>query len=216
MINELKTFCCTLILSLTTSLALAADRDSGDFDYFVLALSWSPNWCELEGDRRNSEQCEERHDFGFVLHGLWPQYETGWPSNCRSKFRDPPRSVTNDMVDIMGSSGSAWHQWKKHGRCSGMSANDYFGLARQAFNAFEKPDVLRQIESPIKVAPNVVEAAILEVNPKLWKDAVTITCKSGMIQEARICLTKDLEFRTCGRDVIRDCRASSGVLHPIR
>lgn len=214
--TELKTFCWAFMIVLLAPFASAADRDDGDFDYFVLALSWSPNWCELEGDSRNSDQCDDRHEFGFVLHGLWPQYETGWPSNCRSQFRDPPRSATNDMADIMGSSGSAWHQWKKHGRCSGMSAEDYFDSAREAFDNFRKPQILRQIEKPMKVAPEVVEAAILEVNPDLWQDAVTITCKSGMIQEARICLTKDLEFRTCGRDVIRDCRAKSGIIHPIR
>ncbi len=37
-----------------------------------------------------------------------------------------------------------------------------------------------------------------------------------MIQEARICLTKDLEPRRCGADVIRDCRMQDAVMEAVR
>ena len=45
-----------LLLSLTTLSARAEGARAGDFDYYVMALSWSANWCALEGDARNSPQ----------------------------------------------------------------------------------------------------------------------------------------------------------------
>lgn len=193
-----------------------AEPSAGEFDYYVLALSWSPNWCALDGDARNSEQCDPSHDYGFVMHGLWPQYEKGYPANCRTTARDPSRSDTRAMADIMGTSGSAWYQWKKHGRCSGLSSSDYFALAREAFERVTRPEVLRKIDRPMQVGPLVVEAAFLETNTELDADEITITCKNRMLQEARICLTKDLEFRQCGRDVRRDCSAKTTEILPIR
>ncbi|MEL7275780.1 MAG: ribonuclease T, partial [Pseudomonadota bacterium] len=102
------------LLLLLLLAALPARSDSaGEFDYYVLALSWSPSWCAAEGDARGADQCDPRHDHGFILHGLWPQYESGYPEYCRSSLRDPSRRQTGAMEDIMGSGGLAWHQWKK-------------------------------------------------------------------------------------------------------
>ena len=120
------------------------------------------------------------------------------------------------MSDIMGSSGSAWHQWKKHGRCSGLASDDYYDLMREAYGLVNRPEVLRQIRDTLDVAPLVVEDAFMEINDALDPDEITITCKSGQLQEARICMTKDLDFRRCGSDVIRDCRAKSVEILPIR
>lgn len=212
----IKSFCILATSLIGNSFSASAQDRAGEFDYYVMALSWSPNWCEREGDARNSPQCDPSEDHGFVLHGLWPQYETGWPSNCRSNFRDPSRAQTRDMADIMGSSGSAWHQWKKHGRCSGLNSLDYYALMREAFGEVNRPEVLRQISRAMDVAPLVIEDAFLEENAELDGDEITITCKSTQFQEVRICMTKELEFRRCGRDVIRDCRAKSVEILPIR
>ena len=122
--------------------ALLADgEEAGDFDYYVLSLSWSPTWCALEGIARNSPQCDADRDLGWVLHGLWPQYERGWPAYCRTGARDPSRSDTAAMADIMGTSGSAWHQWKKHGRCSGLSSDAFYALSRDAYERVTQPEV---------------------------------------------------------------------------
>jgi len=163
----------------------------------VMALSWSPSWCRFEGEKRRAAQCDPEADFGFVLHGLWPQYEFGWPSYCRTSHRDPSRAQTRDMSDIMGTSGLAWHQWKKHGTCAGLSAQNYFDLSREAYEKINRPKILRQIGREIDVQPSVIKEAFLEANPKLSKDAIEITCKSGNIQEARICLTKQLDPIAC-------------------
>lgn len=195
---------------------LAEGERAGDFDYYVLSLSWSAAWCALEGDARDDPQCDDGRGLTFVLHGLWPQYEEGWPSFCRTPERDPTRAETAEMADIMGGSGLAFYQWKKHGRCSGLTAPDYFGTARRAFEGVAIPPVFGGVSRRLTLPASVIEEAFLEANPRLTRDQITITCKDGMIQEARICLTPDLVPRRCGADVIRDCRLQDAVLEPVR
>ncbi|MCJ7872864.1 ribonuclease T2 [Marinovum sp. 2_MG-2023] len=196
--------------------AAADGEKSGEFDYYVLALSWSPNWCALEGDAKASEQCEARHDFGWTLHGLWPQFHRGWPSYCPTVERAPSRGMTGDMADIMGTAGLAWYQWKKHGVCSGLSAAGYFRASRDAYAAITRPEIFRKLDKAVKIPASVVEEAFLQANPNLEADMITITCKDGHIQEARVCLSKELRPVPCGRDVIRDCRMTDAMFTPIR
>jgi len=124
--------------------------------------------------------------------------------------------MTRGMVDVMGSSGLAWHQWKKHGTCSGLSARDYYLLSRQAYGQVNRPQIFRKLKKAIKLPASVVEQAFMEANPKLLQNQITITCKSGHIQEARLCLTRDLKPRKCGVDVIRDCTHPRAVMTPVR
>lgn len=203
-------------LMLWAAPAWADGERAGDFDYYVLALSWSPTWCALEGDARGADQCEDKHDYGWTLHGLWPQNEQGWPSYCRTPKRDAPRGLTNSMTDLMGSGGLAWHQWKKHGRCSGLSAEDYFETSRRAYASVTRPTVFRKLKDPIKLPARVVEEAFLKANPSLFADGLTVTCKNRRIQEVRVCLSKDLEPRKCGRDVSHDCTMTNALLDPVR
>lgn len=204
-----------LLLGALPALA-EGDHRAGEFDYYVLSLSWSPTWCALEGDGRDAPECREEAALGWVLHGLWPQYEEGWPSYCRTSHRDPSRSETAAMADIMGSAGLAWHQWKKHGRCSGLPPEDYFALSRLAYEAVERPEVLRRLDRAVALPAHVIEEAFLEANPDWEPDMLTITCRSGRIQEARLCLTRGLEPVACGRDVVRDCALDDALLDPIR
>jgi ribonuclease T2 len=196
--------------------ANADGEPAGDFDYYVLSLSWSAAWCALEGDDRGDPQCDRGRGLTFTLHGLWPQYEDGWPSFCRTPERDPSPSMTADMADIMGGAGLAFYEWKKHGRCSGLSALAYFQTARQAFDQISVPDYFADVDRALELPARVIEAAFLEANPGLARDQITITCKQGLIQEVRICLTTDLNTRTCGSDVIQDCRLTDAILEPVR
>lgn len=205
-----------IFLLLSAFLAQAEGEPSGEFDYYVLSLSWSPTWCALEGDARGSPQCYDDAKFGWVLHGLWPQYDAGWPSYCRTSERPATRGETAAMADIMGTSGAAWHQWKKHGVCSGLDAPDYFSLARLAYEGVTRPAVFRKLTDAIRLPASVVEDAFLAANPNLTPDMITITCKSDRIQEARVCLSRDLEPRVCGRDVVRDCTMDRALFDPIR
>ncbi|WP_195821520.1 ribonuclease T2 family protein [Roseobacter sp. MH60115] len=205
------------LIWLLTALPLAAqDHRAGFFDYYVLSLSWSPTWCALEGDARGSDQCAPRHDHGWILHGLWPQYERGYPEYCRTGERAPSRRMTREMADVMGTSGLAWHQWKKHGTCSGLNASDYYALSREAYARVTRPEVFRKLDKPVRLPASVVEEAFLQSNPDLEAKGITITCKAGHIQEARICLTRALSPRTCGADVLLDCSSASALFTPIR
>lgn len=196
--------------------ARAAGERAGDFDYYVMALGWSSNWCATEGDARRDAQCDPGRGLTFTLHGLWPQFETGWPSYCHTTARDPSRRESAAMADIMGGAGLAWYQWKKHGRCAGLSAQDYYATMRKAYGRVTIPPVFRQLNRDVTLPASVVEDAFIEANPTMKRDQITITCQSGMIQEVRICLTKDLEPRRCGADTIRDCKLKDAVMEAVR
>lgn len=205
-----------LCLLMSVAHAASAQKESGDFDYYVLSLSWSANWCALEGDRRQSPQCDEETGNGWILHGLWPQYERGYPADCRTSFRSPSRSMTRDMADIMGTSGLAWHQWNKHGVCSGLSAADYYTLSRKAYEKVVRPQIFRRLTETVTLPASLIEEAFVRDNSGLHPNAITITCKQGFIQETRICMTRDLEYRNCGQDVIRDCSLGNAQFDPMR
>lgn len=196
--------------------ARAEGERAGDFDYYVLSLSWSANWCALVGDGRGDPQCDAGRGLTFTLHGLWPQHEAGWPNYCRTGERDPTRGETAAMADIMGGAGLAFYEWKKHGRCSGLSAPDYFALSRRAYDSVTIPPVFARISKDLRVPAEVVEAAFLEANPGLKADQITVTCDQGMIEEVRLCLTADLAPRRCGADTLRDCRMKDAVLEAVR
>lgn len=203
------------VISLAVT-ARAEDR-AGDFDYYVAVFSWNASWCKIEGDARDADQCDRRHDIGFVLHGLWPQRDHGrWPEYCRTSARDPSRAESAAMADIMGSPGLAWYQWKKHGRCSGLEPAEYFGLAREAWEMITRPELLRRIEREVSVDPDVIEAAFLEENPTLRDSGISVSCRDGLIYEVRICLSKALTPRACSGRIGRDCSAPSALLPPMR
>ncbi|MDO5640896.1 MAG: ribonuclease T2 [Paracoccus sp. (in: a-proteobacteria)] len=193
-----------------------AQHRAGVFDYYVLALSWSPNWCAQSPDRRDSSQCDIGRKTAFNLHGLWPQYERGWPSHCRTAERDPSRRESQAMADIMGSGGLAWYQWQKHGRCTGLSAAGYYALSRAALARVTLPDYFTGLDRDITIPPALIEQAFIERNPGLSADAITVTCRSEALQEIRICLTKDLEFRDCAPDTRRDCARPSVLMEKPR
>ncbi len=205
-----------LLLTLTSAPVFAKGERAGEFDYYVLALSWSANWCALEGDTKNSPQCDASEDHGWIMHGLWPQFHRGYPSFCHTAKRPPSRGMTNDMVDIMGTGGLAWHQWKKHGTCTDLTASEYFALSRRAYESISRPLVFRKLDRAVKLPASVVEEAFLKDNPLLSPDKITITCRQGYIQEARICLSRDLTPVPCGRDVIKDCTLKDALFTPIR
>lgn len=209
----IRIFLAALLLGTTAS---AEGEKPGEFEYYIMALSWSPNWCALEGDRKGSPQCDSNTDHGWILHGLWPQNEHLWPSYCKTGKRAPSRAMTREMADIMGTKGLAWHQWKKHGTCSGLSAVDYFALSRKAYGTINRPALLRKLSKPVKLPAKVIEEAFMESNPTLHANQITITCKQGHIQEARICLTKDLKLRQCAFQNSGDCRLKDATLNPIR
>jgi ribonuclease T2 len=214
------------LAALLAALAIAlpgtagAGGRAGEFDYYVLALSWNAAWCAATGDARGDENCAPGRQTGFIVHGLWPQYEQGWPQDCSTGERDPSRAETAAMADIMGSGGLAWYQWKKHGRCSGLAPAAYFGLIREAWGKIARPPVLRQITEPVRLSPRLIEQAFIEANsalsPGLAPDGITVACKNRSVSEVRICLTKSLAPRACGGAAAHDCPISDPLFLPMR
>jgi ribonuclease T2 len=124
--------------------------------------------------------------------------------------------MTDEMADIMGSSGLAWYQWRKHGSCSGLSAPAYFALAREAYSSVNRPAVFRKLTQPVALPARVIEEAFLKANPEWEPDMLTITCRAGRIQEARLCLSKSLKPVPCAQDSARDCQSNNALFDPIR
>jgi hypothetical protein len=98
----------------------------GQFDFYVLALSWSPGFCEISGSR--SRQCDPGSGLGFVVHGLWPQNEGGYPSFCEPGGRFAPRAAVEEARGLFPDDNLARYQWRKHGTCTGEAP----GLLRTA------------------------------------------------------------------------------------
>ena len=116
--------------------------------------------------------------------------------------------MTKGMSDIMGSSGLAWHQWKKHGTCTALSAEDYYALSRRAFNAITIPSVFSKVNKDFKLNAEIVEEAFLKANPDLRDNMVRVTCKGAFLQEIRVCVSKELTPIVCSKANRRDCTRS--------
>ena len=209
-------FVVAAVLAIFAGPVWADGERAGEFEYYVMSLSWSPNWCAVTGDARGDPQCNAGNGLSFTLHGLWPQNEEGYPSYCRTGVRDPSRGDTAAMADIMGGAGLAFYEWKKHGRCSGLEARDYFDVSRRAYESVVIPEVFRGLGRDVDLPASVVEDAFIEANPSLARDQITVTCDRGMIEEVRICLTTDLVPRGCGADVVQDCTLQDAVMEAVR
>ena len=172
--------------------------ESGRFDYYVLSLSWSPSYCARAGRSADPMQCRTTRPFRFVLHGLWPQYERGYPEFCRNDHgRDLSHRTVDGMLDIMPSRGLVRHQWRKHGSCSGLAPEAYFDLSRKALQKVRIPAAFNNMEAGGRVAPDAVETAFRLANPGLRDNAIAVTCDAGRLAEVRVCFTRDLQFRSC-------------------
>ncbi len=215
----------TLLAAATANVLAAlparADDIPGEFDFYVLALSWSPSYCASEGPRANKQQCGSSRPFGFVVHGLWPQNEWGYPANCqvannRSGGSYVPRRIISSLSDIMPAAGLVAYQWRKHGSCSGLSQSDYFATLRNAFDQVNIPPSLRNLASGTaggrRVDPILVEKAFIAANPGMKPEGISISCKRNYLQEVRICMTKDLQFRSCDEVDANACRSRSVMM----
>ena len=192
----------------------------GEFDFYVLALSWSPSFCQAASERGNSgrgiqTQCAGR-PFSFVVHGLWPQYDRGFPNYCQRPSPRLDRKVMTSMLDLMPAPGLIYAEWDKHGTCSGLGARAYFETTRKARAAVKIPAEYLELADTRLVAPADIEDAFIKVNPGLSSSAIAVTCDSKRLSEVRICMSKDLQFRACEEIDRRACRRDKVVMPPVR
>jgi len=221
---------CASVCALATLIAIAAagtasaqdqrQNAPGEFDYYVLSLSWSPSFCEETEERGNSgrsqqAQCGGR-PFAFVVHGLWPQYERGFPEYCQRPSPRLDRNIMTSMLDLMPAPGLIYNEWDKHGTCSGLGERAYFETIRKARAAIKIPPDYLQLSEAKTIAPAEVEDAFVKVNPGLSTSAMAVTCNRTRLSEVRICLSKDLQFRACEEIDRRGCRRDQVTMPPMR
>ena len=189
----------------------------GRFDFYVLSLSWSPSFCKEseERGRPSNEQCRGR-PYSFVVHGLWPQYERGFPRDCQVPAPRLSRELTTSMLDLMPAQGLIYHEWDQHGTCSGLEAQAYFDLIRKARETVKIPENYAALKTTLTVTPDEVEEAFVKSNPGLSRAAVSVTCGSTRLSEVRICMNKDLKFRDCDEVDRRACRRDKLLMPPLR
>jgi ribonuclease T2 len=212
-----------VVFVLLAGSAQAQDRrqnEAGQFDFYVLALSWSPSFCEASAERASNQttqdqQCGERR-YSFVVHGLWPQYEKGFPEFCQVPAPRLDRAIVSSMLDLMPSPRLIFHEWDRHGTCAGLAARAFFENVRKAHAVVKVPAEYLDLTAPLTVTPDAVEEAFVKSNPGLTRAGIAISCDSKRLSEVRICLSKDLQFRDCGEIDSRTCRRDTLVMPPAR
>jgi ribonuclease T2 len=231
---------CAIALAGISSQSASAQADRGgrpgDFDYYVLTLSWSPTHCQSKEDRDDEhdrggygnrrgrsdsdEQCNGVRPYAFVLHGLWPQYERrGWPEMCHTPERPwVDRDLINKMLDIMPSPKLVIHEYRTHGTCSGLSPRAYFDAARQLYRSVRIPERFSRLSEPVSLPPEDIKQAILDANPQLRPDMIEIACSRNLLRDVRICFTKDFSPRSCPQSELsrRLCSSRNVTLPPVR
>jgi ribonuclease T2 len=170
----------------------------GQFDFYVMALSWSPDYCATKGD---PQQCGRQ--LGFVLHGLWPQYEKGWPANCTSEAFDP--KMQKQFPDLYPSSKLFTHEWEKHGTCAGLTQVKFHQLASDLKTSVAVPAAYNQPTKPLRTTVAELKQAFVKANAGMTEAAVAPTCSGSgrFLQEVMVCLSKDGKPRDCSAEVLK-------------
>jgi len=199
------------------------ESTAGKFDYYTMVMSWSPTHCVTAEEGRDDEQCGRTDGlrYGFVLHGLWPQYEQGFPEACRIG-RKPfvPQQVINSMLDIMPSRGLIIHEFKLHGTCSGLDPYKYYALSRRLFSSVRIPERFKNPYEMQFMSPRDVEAEFIRANPWLRPEMMAVSCRGpgNRLLDVRICMTREGRGRACGKneDQSKLCRSDQLHVPPVR
>lgn len=186
---------------------------SSGFDYYLLTLSWAPQFCATNSSGRTSTECDPNKHIGLVVHGLWPQYDNGkWPQDCTST---PPVSTAtvNHMLPIMPGKQLIQHEWAKHGTCSGMTVNDYFAAIEKLYTNLSVPADFKQPSESSNTTASDIEAKFASAN-NAPKGAFRVSCPQNDFSAVEICLTKDLSYQACPTTV-KECRAAQVQVRPV-
>ncbi len=180
---------------------------AGQYDYYLVSLSWSPSFCETHPDEK--EQCGER-GFGFVLHGVWPQYLRGYgPQHCAANQQPDDATILRTLA-FMPSRHLVQHEWETHGACTGLSPAEYFALADRAFASLKIPGAFTAAQSAAQLSAKDVANAFVAANPGMDDSMLAVTCNRLELSEVRVCMDKDLHLQSCGKGVTSQC--PSGTL----
>jgi ribonuclease T2 len=196
---------------------MGGGKATGNFDFFVLSLSWSPGFCATGGAEKAREQCSPGAGLGFVVHGLWPQNTHGFPSNCDAIGRYPSRIALESTKGLYPDEGLARHEWRVHGTCTGESPTDYFADVRRARQAITIPAPFRAPRQAQRWAAIDLERAFIAANPRLRPGMMSVECNRSTLSEVRICMSKDLRnFVACPEVARHFCFGREMTVPPIQ
>ncbi|MGH9504845.1 MAG: ribonuclease T2 family protein [Terriglobales bacterium] len=184
---------------------------SGNFDYYLLALSWAPNYCAGHPSDHSSE-CQPGRRTAFVLHGLWPQASSGAPPMSCSNASPVAGATVDHMLNFMPSRGLIQHEWQTHGTCSGLPAQDYFARVEQAFKSVHVPEQYPQLEHERQVSREQLEQSFADAN-HAPPQAFRISCHAGALVSLEVCMDKDLHYQNCTQSV-RECPVNQVDMRP--
>ncbi len=188
----------------------------GDFDFYVLALSWSPGFCDTGGAGKTYAQCANGAHLGFVVHGLWPQYRHGFASDCGG-IASPSLFALETVKGLYPDLGLARYEWRKHGTCSGKSPSDYFADVRKARAAITIPPQFTDARKIETWTPLDIERAFIAANRRLKPGMLAVECSRGELAEVRICFSKDLhDFVACPEVARHFCYMQQISVAPMR
>jgi ribonuclease T2 len=188
----------------------------GNFDFYLLTLSWSPGFCETGGAAKSPEQCSVGANLGFVVHGLWPQFQHGYPSDCDPNPRPVSRVALEETHGVFPNEGLARYEWRKHGTCTGLSPEAFFASVKRARASIAIPDAFDAPSAQQTMAPIDIQRAFVAANGGLRLETMAIGCARGELQEVRLCLSKDLrQFVSCPEVARATCRSQTVVVAPV-
>jgi ribonuclease T2 len=209
-----------LLLALGCSLAgtsLAKSKKKppapSTFDYYLLTLSWAPEFCATNPQGKSSAECDPNQHMGLVVHGLWPQYNNGkWPQDCASTPPVPSDTVDR-MMPIMPGQQLIQHEWAKHGTCSGLSVDQYFAGIEKLYKGLNVPDDFKKPSSSSAAGPSNIEQKFATAN-QAPAGAFRVSCPQNKFSAVEVCLSKDFQYQACP-STVRECHAPQVEILPV-
>lgn len=199
--------------------ALFAQRQegtAGKFDYFLLSLSWAPEFCAQPGEAaRSPQECAVNRHIGFIVHGLWPEMNEGTSPESCGAAKSVPGGLANSLMSAMPSRGLIQHEWATHGTCTGMDMSAYFTMLLLARSAVQVPVQISSLTEAARENPAQIEEQFASANPSFPKGGFRVACRNGAMTEVRACFDRNLKPQAC-RASAGECTATSITMLPPR
>jgi ribonuclease T2 len=192
---------------------------AGQFDYYLLALSWSPDYCAVKGSS-DPQQCGGGKQLGFVLHGLWPQYTRGYPQSCTTEPFDP--QMRQQFPNLYPSPKLYSHEWIKHGTCSGLTQSQYHQFAKALKDSVKIPTRYQRPRQPFRITATDLKRDFVQANPGFTGNGIAPSCSGAgrFLQEVLVCHTKDGQPGVCSAEVLqrsqKSCRQPNFLVRSVR
>ncbi len=179
---------------------------AGNFDYYLLSLSVAPSFCALSPANAAKRECrtltaDDVRQTPLTIHGLWPNRArlsvNRQPQDCDGPPLQLSRDVEAELRRYMPAGpGLARYEWRKHGTCSGLSSDSYFGAEARLARAANEV-----------IGPSVRPGGTLQVDELLRSvgatdpalaAAIVVDCRTprggggALVEEIRITLSKEL------------------------